>query len=130
MTEDTFDSLKKERDELKNFITMKRKEEKGRQKLGEIFTTVFLGFAFWCVVDYLRHMAITGLEYSIVSGGLDQMTGAVYLGMVAISVIFLWGFGLFWLIGQINSIYGEYYPEIYRRLKKSFVAFAKNEKDL
>ncbi len=130
MAEDTFDSLKKERDELKNFIETKNKEHKQNRKIGELFTTAFLGFAFWCVVDYLRHISITGLQYSIATGGIDQMTGAVYAGMVIISVLFLWGCGLFWAVGRIDDIFGEYYPEIKCRLGNALYAFTKNEKDL
>lgn len=131
MTEDTFDSLKKERDELKNFIAKEKKRDNENKKISDLFITAFFGFTFCCVVDYLRHISITGLEYAIKSGGVDQISGVIYLGMVGISVLFLWVFCLFWFVGRINDIFGEYYPEICCRLRKSFVAlFAKNKKDL
>lgn len=130
MTEDTFDSLKKERDELKKFISEKTNEAKRRRKLGDIFVTAFLGFAFWCVVDYLRHISTIGLEYAIKSGGVDQMTGVIYLGMVGVSIIFLWAFGLYWFIGTVHDIFKEDYPEVIRRVNEAFKAFSKNEKDL
>lgn len=132
MTEETFESVIEERNELKKFIKEKQRDEEEKLKIGDILTTAFLGFAFMCVVDYLRHISITGLQYSIDTGGVDQMTGTVYIGMVSLSVWFLWIFGLFWFIGRVNDIFGEYYPDILRRVKESFGTLLKkkDEKDM